>query len=248
MQRKNKLAAVLVLLLAAALVGCSAEKSNIMEVDDNMYNGFFSGIVNRIKGDATKQDAQDQQNDHIKDFHVEDDIRYYYLIGDSAERKLAKKVAEKMLVSDSHMTYDLNPRFRIGNMAFVEVTEIPTVFVHDRNNERYFVVVILDIEPRMVHTPDKELFAKFMNAVRVDPDLMTLTQRLEATLILATGGIGEVIIEDGIEPSWTDEDGILIISCHTYIRSTNGRALPKRVVCTLTVDKNQDFTQENRDF
>ena len=56
------------------------------------------------------------------------------------------------------------------------------------------------------------------------------------------------IDEGGVKPSWTDEDGVLVIHYQTYIRSNNGMVPPKKVANTLTVDENQDFILDSRDI
>ena len=234
MYRVTALATILFLLLATAIGGFSAEKIDKAEVLNSMGNGFFSCIINCIKGDA-----QVHQNDN--DYN---DMRYYYLSDNDAETKLAISVVKNTLKPKVNWTYKLYPRFRIGNMAFIEVYESPTIFISDLNKQPYFVVVVLDTKPQMFHMPDKELFAKFMSAVRANPDLMTPHRRLSASLILAIGGVGEYVDEDGCKPSWTDEDGVLVISCHSKIRSDNGMVPPKSVVYTITVDENQNFILE----
>ena len=247
MQRAKELAIIWVLLFATVSCGCSTEKSENMEVGNKMGNSFFSSIIDRIRGDAPKQDVQDHRNENGEGFHVDEGMRYAYLSDNDEETKLAVKVVKKALVPKSKWTYEAYPRFKIGNMAFIEIHDIPTVFITDLNKQPYFVVVVLGVDPHMVRTPDKELFVKFMNAVRADPDLMTPPRRLRAAMILATGGVGEYIDEDGFEPSWTDEDGVLVIQYHTYIRRDNGMIPPIRVACTLTVDENQDFILESLD-
>ena len=241
MQSKKALAIVLV--ITVILGGCSTENGDKTERGNDMSNGFFSRIINRIMGDAPKQD---NPNDHTENF--DNDMHYYYLSDSDAEAKRAIAVAKKTLVPKSNWTYKLYPRFRIGNMAFIEIHEIPTIFIHDLNKQPYYVVVLLGVEPQLIRTPDKELFTKFMNAVRSDSDLMTPTQRLRTALILAIGGSGENIEKDEIEPSWTDENGVLIISYRTYIRSDNGMLPPRKVARTITVDENQDFMIEDQDL
>ena len=174
-------------------------------------------------------------------------MRYYYLLDSDAETKLAMAAIKKVLVSNEKWTYNAYPRVRIGNMAFIEIQSIPTTDTLDLNMQPEHIVVVLGKEPQLVHMPDKELFAKFMNAVRADSNLMKPNQRLMAALILATGDCS-YIREGGIEPTWTDEGGVLVISFHRYFRSNYGRVPPKRVVRTLTVDENQDFIIEDRDY
>ena len=202
--------------------------------------GTFTGNITNysFKGDTPMQE----------DFHIDDDMRYYHLSDNNPETKIALAVVKNKLVPNSGWTHKLYPRFRIGNMAFIEVYNSPKVFISDLNIQSYYVVVVLDDEPQLVRTPDKELFTKFMNAVRTNPDLMKPSQRLRAALILSIGGVGEYIDKDGIKPSWVDEDGILTIKFQTYIRSNNGMVPPKKVARTLTVNESQDFILETRDF
>ena len=232
MYRLTALATILFLLLATAIGGFSAGSFDNAEVINSMGNGFFSRIINCIKGDSQVND-----NDY-------NDMGYYYLSDNDAETKLAISVVKNTLKPKVNWTYKLYPRFRIGNMAFIEVYESPKIFISDLNKQPYFVVVVLGTNPQMFHMPDKELFAKFMIALRANPDLMTPRQRLSASLILAIGGVGEYIDEDGRKPSWTDEDGVLVISCHSKIRSDNGMVPPKNVLYTITVDENQNFILE----
>ena len=205
-----------------------------------VYAGAFTGNTTNssFKGDTPMQE----------DFHIDDDMRYYHLSDNNPETKIALAVVKNKLVPNSGWTHKLYPRFRIGNMAFIEVYNSPNVFITDLNIQPYYVVVVLDNEPQLVRTPDKELFTKFMNAVRTNPDLMKPSQRLRAALILSIGGVGEYIDKDGIKPSWVDEDGILTIKFQTYIRSNNGMVPPKKVARTLTVNESQDFILETRDF
>ncbi|MCL1805763.1 MAG: hypothetical protein FWG28_07190 [Clostridiales bacterium] len=187
-------------------------------------------------------------NGHITGFPVEDDMRFTYMndgqrgTKPDAEAELALAVAGEAFVPDRAWIYETHARFRIGNMAFVDIHQTPTGDVRDVNMQPFYVVVVLGDEPRLVRMPDQELFARFMTVVRADPGLMTLTQRLMAALILAIGGDGECIRESGFEPTWTDEDGVLVIRCHRVIRSNQGRTPPVRVVSTLTVDEKQNLS------
>ena len=220
-----------VLLFTIMLVGCLAEKSNETEAGGDMGN----------------------DGDRIKGFPVDDDMRFTYMndglrgTKPDAEAELALAVVNQAFVSDEAWTYDIHTRFRIGNMAFVNIQQIPVGDVRDVNTQPFYVVVVLGDEPRLVRMPDQELFARFMTAVRADSGLMTPNQRLTAALILAIGGDGECIRESGIEPTWTDEDGVLVIRCHRVIRSNNGRTPPRRVVSTLTVDEKQNYTLEEHE-
>jgi len=133
------------------------------------------------------------------------------------------------------------PRFKVDNMAFVEIITPPPPNFMDVNGTREYIVVLLDDEPKRVLVPNKELFVRFMSVVRPDPDVMTESQRTRAALILATGADPDNMMGEE-QPTWTDEEGILTIS---YLKLVgNGMAMPSKYSCTLTVDENQDFTVE----
>ena len=219
--------------------------------EPNYTGGVASGIIDLINRHAQKQEGQDNSGDRIVGFHVDDDMRHYYLWDRDAAGRLAMATIEKVFVSSEFWTYLTHPIFRIGNMAFFRIQPIPAIETKDLDMFPEFVVVVLGIEPRLVHMPSKELFAKFMNAVRADSGLMTPGQRLLAALILATGDdryMDSRIDEGGIDPTWTDEDGVLVILFHRYARSVNYRSARKRVACTLTVDENQNFIFEEQVF
>lgn len=206
-----------------------------------MSNGFLSGLFDRLSSNAQKQDGR------VEGFLAYSDMHFCCLTGREVEAKLAMAAVEKVLCPDRAWTYEAYPRFRVEGVVFVEIYFIPTGDVRDLNVQPEYAAVIPGTNPQLVHMPNKELFAQFMKAVRANPNLMTPAQRLKTALVLAIGD-GECIKEDGCEPAWTEKDGTLVISCHRYIRSNYGKVRPKRVVCTLTVDKNQDFVLEQRDF
>ena len=216
----------------------------------NYTGGFTSGIIDLINGYAQKQERQDDSDARIVGFHVDDDMRHYFLWDRDEAGRLAIATVEKVLVSNECWTYLTYPCFRIGNMAFFRIQPVPAMETKDLDMFPEFVVVILGIEPRLVHMPDKELFAKFMNAVRADPNLMKPDRRLSAALILATGDDRYIDsrIEDGIDPTWTDEDGVLVIHFHRYTGNVNFRSARKRVAYTLIVDDNQNYILEEQVF
>ena len=133
------------------------------------------------------------------------------------------------------------PRFKVDNMAFVEIITPPPPNFMDVNGTREYIVVLLDDEPKRVLVPNKELFVRFMSVVRPDPDVMTESQRTRAALILATGEDCNVL-EGEYQPTWTDEEGVLTIRYH--LRVGNGMAMPSIIEYTLTVDENQEFIVE----
>ena len=146
------------------------------------------------------------------------------------------------IVSETlHDNQQAYPRFKVGDMAFVEIITPPPPNFMDVNGTREYVVVLLGDDPRIVLMPDKKLFVRFVSAVRPDPDVMTESQRTRAALILATGADPDNMMGEE-QPTWTDEEGILTIR---YLKLVgNGMAMPSKYSCTLTVDENQDFTVE----
>jgi len=132
------------------------------------------------------------------------------------------------------------PRFKVEDMAFVEVITLSSML--DVNSKRNYYIVLLGDEPKIVLPPDKELFVRFASAIRHDPDQMTESQRIRTALILATGEESDNMMGDEFQPTWTDEDGVLAI-CYSKLVG-NGMAMPSKYKCTLTVDENQEYTLE----
>jgi len=170
-------------------------------------------------------------------------MHYHNLSDRDNETKIAMSVVNEKLRSNqvAHKTQKAYPRFRIGNMAFVEIFTALPEDVKDLDIPPEYVVVVLGDESRLVRLPNKELFAKFASAVRADPDLMKPRQRTMAALVLATG-YENYIDRSGVEPSWEDEDGTLTIRYYKYVRK--GMSRPRVELCTLTVAENQDYSIE----
>jgi len=185
----------------------------------------------------------------VNDTGVLDDMRYYSLSDRDTEAKIAMAIVDEALRSSQKpfQTQTAYPRFRVGNMAFIAVHTAPTVEVRDLSSTREYVVVVLSDEPHMVRTPNRELFARFASAVRADPDLMEPHQRIRTALILATGDADYISNNDGAEPTWTDEDGVLVISYYAYVSQMSSMVRPTVAACTLTVDENQNYTFEKHD-
>ena len=165
-------------------------------------------------------------------------MRYEGLGSYSEDTKTVMDIVGETL-RDNQQAY---PRFKVGDMAFVEIITPPPPGFMDVNGTREYVVVLLDDDPRIVLMPDKKLFVRFADAVRPDPEIMTESKRIRAALILATGEDCNVL-EGEYQPTWTDEEGVLTIRYH--LRVGNGMAMPSIIEYTLTVDENQDYTIES---
>ena len=179
---------------------------------------------------------------------VLDDMRYYQLSDRDAETRAAMSVVNAALRADQrpYQTQTAYPRFRVGNMAFIQIRTTPTAGVRDLGGSSRYVVVVLGAEPQRVGTPNAELFARFMSVVRADPDIMEQRHRIRTALILATGD-DDYIGSDGALPTWTDEDGVLVISYYNYVRQMSDMVRPSVAASTLTVDENQNFIIESYD-
>ena len=160
-------------------------------------------------------------------------MRYESLRTNAEDTKAVMSVVNETM-RDNQQAY---PRFKIEDMAFVEVITLSSM--KDVNSKRDYYVVLLSNEPKKVLTPNKELFVRFASAVRPDPDQMTEGQRIMTALILATGADSDNMM-GGEKPTWTDEEGTLTIRYSKLVG--NGMAMPSRVECTLTVGENQDYT------
>ena len=180
---------------------------------------------------------------------VEDDMRYYNMSDRDAETKNAMRIVNESLRANPRpgWTQTAYPRFRVGVMAFIEVRTAPMAGVRDLSGSSAYVVVLLEDELRLVNTPNSDLFARFAGAIRADPDLMTLSQRLRTALILATGSGSYISDIDESEPTWTDEDGVLVIRYYRYVTQTSSMVRPTIAACTITVDENQTFTIDRLD-
>ncbi|MCL2325039.1 MAG: hypothetical protein FWC40_00840 [Proteobacteria bacterium] len=166
-----------------------------------------------------------------------DDMTRASLLGDSTDRQMAMAVIEATLTSNQESYV----HFKLGNLAFGEVVTMPHPSARDINAARQSVAVILGKNPYLVNLPDKVLFAHFAKNIRPNPDVLEVDQRTRAALLLATDS-GR--FEDEPAPTWTDEDGTLVIHYYRYVHQGRGRARPKLNECTLTVDANQVFTHE----
>ncbi|MCL2325427.1 MAG: hypothetical protein FWC40_02845 [Proteobacteria bacterium] len=130
-------------------------------------------------------------------------------------------------------------RYGIGNLAFVEVITSPHPGLYDVDATNHYVAVILGDKPRLIELPDKALFVHFAENIRQNPEKLKLENRIRTALILATGSGRR---EQEPTPTWTDEDGTLIIHYHRYV-GDGGMARSILFDCTLTVDAEQEFTQ-----
>jgi len=158
------------------------------------------------------------------------------LLRDSADTKVTMAVVEASLSAGQ----EAYARYRIGNLAFVEIMTLPHPEEKDVNATHQYVAVILGDKPRLVSLPDKVLFAHFAKNIRPNPDKIDSRNRIRTALLLATDSGS---YEDEPTPTWTDEGGTLIIHYRRYVNSSNtGKSYPILQECTLIVDVNQDFT------
>ena len=170
----------------------------------------------------------------------DDDMRYSYLSEKGEDTKTAMSVVKNNL-RERQTAYE---RFRVGNMVFIEIHTDPVVHAPDTwGAEREYVVVILDDKPCMVSAPNQELFARFMESVRADPDIMKLNQKVRTALILATG-YDSYSDKEEHTPTWVDENGVLVIGYYNY-ESDSPMIAPTLTAYRLIVDENQNFTLEN---
>ena len=176
-------------------------------------------------------------------------MQYSLLSKDKKEAKKPLSIVNKALRSDKKpfQTQTAYPRFRVDNMVFIEVHTAPTAEVRDLNGSSSYVVVVLDEGMRLVRLPNKELFARFASLIRAAPDLMAPHHKLRTALTLATGNGDYTSSTDKSEPSWVDEDGILVIKYYAYIRQMSSMVRPRIALRTLTVDENQNYSIKSQD-
>lgn len=133
-------------------------------------------------------------------------------------------------------------RYKISNLGFIEVRTPAPTDITDVDGSSQYVAVLLSPKPRLVKLPDETLFAHFVKNIRPNPDKIKLTRRVRTALLLATGS-GDFIDEpEALAPTWTDENGTLVIRYHKYVGG--GMVRPQQAKCTLTVDAGQAFTLE----
>jgi len=171
-----------------------------------------------------------------------DDMNRGSLFDEEADTKQAMAVVNATLSSRQRA----HARYSIGNLAFVEVITSPDPELIDVDATNLHVAVVLGDKPRLVSLPDKALFAHFARNIRPNPDKLEFKHRIRTALLLATNSDW---IADESEPTWIDENGILVIHYHRYVDSDSGtlsmrQPPPILQECTLTVDANQDFTLE----
>jgi len=162
---------------------------------------------------------------------LSNDMRYAYLSVGNKDTRTAISIVNSTLSPDQKA----HPRFRVGNIAFIEIiTSTPNLT--DSFSSSKYVGVILGDEPRLVPMPSKELFTHYAKIVRANPGIMEPNQRIRAALILATGNESYKVDES----TWTDEDGSLIIKYNALVRLNMAKSITTSN--TLTVDANQNFT------
>ena len=173
-------------------------------------------------------------------------MRYFNLSALDAETKAAVAVVDEVLRDNTlpHYTRKIIPWFRIDNLAFLEVMTTPPPELKDAGGSSAYVAVILGDEPRLFHMPNEDLFAQFASAIRAEPGQMELRERLLPALILATGNGSYIHTDDRDEPTWTDEDGVLVIRIYRYARQGSPMMRPRIESCTITVDESQRYTIE----
>jgi len=162
-----------------------------------------------------------------------DDMSYKWLFTKEDDAKVASDVVAPTLRSNQ----TARARDRVGNLVFVEVFTSPPPTITDLNETRHYVGVILGERPRVVNLPDKVLFAHFAKNIRPNPDKIETGDRIRTALLLADSAY----LVRGSEPTWTDEDGTLVIHYQKFVFS--GDMNPnERFTCTLTADADQNFT------
>jgi len=165
----------------------------------------------------------------------ENDMSYGFLLDREPDTKAALAIVESVL----RTRQKAYPRFRIGNLAFVEIITAPPPGLTDVTGTTEYVGVILGAKPRLVPMPNKALFAHFAKNVRPDPEKLRFDRRIRAALILATGSDHYLSGDDVPGPTWTDENGTLVIRYQKFVGQ--GMMRPKKVDCTLTTDDQQAF-------
>jgi len=128
--------------------------------------------------------------------------------------------------------------YGIGNLAFVDVITSPHPGLSGVDATSHYVAVILGDKPRLVELPDKALFVHFAENIRQNPEKLKLENRIRTAQILA---IGSSSYEKKPPPTWTDEDGTLVIRYSTHF--AEGRRWRDLYECILTVNAEQEFTQ-----
>ncbi|MCL2326867.1 MAG: hypothetical protein FWC40_10295 [Proteobacteria bacterium] len=129
-------------------------------------------------------------------------------------------------------------RYSIGNLAFVEISTVVLELTHSDGRNRY-VGVILGDNSRLVDLPDKVLFVHFAKNIRPNPEKLEVDERIRTALLLAIGLDG---YERDPAPTWTDEDGALVIRYKTHYPNASMRWDNDLYECILTVDADQAFT------
>jgi len=165
-------------------------------------------------------------------------MTYGFLLEKEADTKAAMAAVSATLRS-GQQAY---ARYKIGNLGFIDVHTSAPAGVRDANGTSQYVAVILGTKPRVVNLPDKALFTHFAKNIRPNPDKIKLTRRVETALLLATGSGSFIDEPEALAPTWTDENGTLVIRYHKYIGG--GMTRPQQAACTLTVDAEQAFTLE----
>jgi len=163
-----------------------------------------------------------------------EDITDRHLYRDGEEYNTAKAMVEATLGQNRRCYV----AYAIGNVALVEVINVPPPTLRDFEATMWYVAVILGDTPRLVRLPDKSLFAHFTGVIRANPDILEPDIRLGTALRLATG---HGIREREPEPTWIDENGILTIRYHKNIDTGNWMEPSRLHECTITVDARQDY-------
>jgi hypothetical protein len=177
----------------------------------------------------------------FSDINWNTDMRY----GNFPERDKETKDAMAIVNKTLRARQKAYPRFKVGNVGFIDIITSPHPQVMDANSSTHTVAVILGEKPQMVAIANKELFALFAKNIRRNPEQIELSRRIGVAVLLATGSrhtLDNDKSENNTLPPWSDDGSTLVIRFKRL--SGGGMMRPRCEACTLTVDENQHFTLE----
>jgi hypothetical protein len=170
------------------------------------------------------------------------------LYGNFPEREKETKDAMAVVNKTLRARQKAYPRFKVGNVGFIDVITTPYPQVMDANGSTHTVAVVLGAHPRIIAMPNKELFALYASNIRQNPEQIELSRRIALAVLLATGSRNTIERknDDDVSLSQWDDDGNTLVVRFDRLKG-GGMMRPRREACTLTVDENQHFTLECTD-
>ena len=232
-------------LLACFVCACSSSKP----VDNSTAEypiGQPQAETNAIpsptpKGDDKTMNTMDNAIDNWTDT-----LKYGFV------RPRSDEAAQIVEFAKDKTHYDmLVPRFKLGNLVFVEGKS--TNEAQDGDGKYGYCAVLLDKDMMFVELPNTKFLTKFITNLRTNPDAFDLNKRIMFTMMLAKGvdyHLSKMDMEGRdfepnygitpVDPTWTDDGQTITIEY--YQMKVEGMQISTPQKCHVLIDESMKAT------